>query len=397
LPISILKSKSFIKRLIIPLFFIISIISCIDPYDLGYALDQSVLIVDAVITDEAEAQTVIIKQSTPNLNGTSSSIIGLEKATVEVQINGTEKIQFVESNVNLGNYDGPPNFKAELGKTYQLFITTAQGKKFQSKVEKLLKGSAISKVYQKFETIGKPVDRNFKAQHNIYLDTQDPAGRGNNYLWKWRLFEAQEVCRTCEPQERYYSTPFPGRCVKDLPNFLRNTIYDYQCEGGGCWEIIHSTKQNIMNDDFSDGKLITGRLIAEVPIYQLNAGALIEISQQSIDVDAYKYMKILIDQNQNSGGLADTPPVSLVGNIVSTSGDDETIAGYFRITDSSTYRYWIDRTDFAGLDIKPIGLLGGRQVNLEPAGTDTTRPPQAPCIEGYTRTKKRPIGWQDSK
>ena len=108
-------------------------------------------------------------------------------------------------------------------------------------------------------------------------------------------------------------------------------------------------------------------------------------------------MKILIDQNQNSGGLADTPPVSLVGNIVSSDGGNETIAGYFRVVDESITRYWIDRSDVFGLEVRPIGLLGGRAVSLEPAGADTTRPPYAPCIEGFTRTNKRPIGWQDSK
>lgn len=354
------------------------------------------MIVDGTISDEPGDQIIIIKQSTPNSGGGSSSIVALEKAVVEVLVNEIDKVPFLESAVNPGNYVAPANFKAEFNKTYKLVITTAQGKKYHSKTEKFVKGSAIKKVYQEFFVKGKPIDKTYKVGHNIYLDTEDPVGKGNNYLWTWRLFEAQEICRSCDMQERYYPNPFPGRCIKDLPNFLRNTIYDYQC-GSPCWEIIHSLKSNVMNDDFSDGKTITARLIAEVPLYQLNNGALIEISQQSIDVDAYKYMKILIDQNQNSGGLADTPPVSLVGNIVSADGGNETVAGYFRVTDESKIRYWIDRSKVSGEDIRPIGLLGGRDKNLEPAGADTTRPPYAPCIEGYTRTKIQPEGWQFSK
>ncbi len=391
-----MKKKSNFSRIIILFLFLFSIISCIDPFVLSYDLNKSVLIVEGVLSDENVDQIIIIKESSPTISGTSSTIIGLENAKVEIQVNGSEKIPFIESKINLGNYIGPQNFKAELNKTYQLLITTAQGKKYHSKIEKLIKGSEIKKVYQKFEVSGKPIDRNYKAEHKVYLDTDDPAGKGNNYLWKWKLYERQEVCRTCEPQERYYPTPYPGRCIKDLPNFLRNQIYDYQCDGN-CWEIIHSLKNNVMNDDFSDGKTITGRSIADIPLYQLNAGSLLVISQQSIDAAAYKYMKILIDQNQNSGGLADTPPVSLIGNIISSDGGNETIAGYFRVTDESINRYWIDRSDTFGLDVRPIGLLGGRTVSLEPSGMDTTRPPYAPCIEGYTRTNKRPIGWQDSK
>ncbi len=391
-----MKKYSSLYKIILIFLFLTSIASCVDPFEIKYDLNATVLVVDAVLTDEPDDQNVIIKQSSPNPDGTSSYILPFEKANVEIVVNGTDRKQFIESKVDPGNYVGPKGFMAEPNKSYQLIITTGTGKKFESTVEKMVKGSPIKKVYQKLLVNGKPIDRDYKVQHNIYLDTEDPAGKGNNYSWQWRLFESQEICRTCDLQERYYPNPYPGRCIKDLPNFLRNTFYDYQCDGN-CWEILHSLKSNIMNDDFSDGKVITGRLIAELPIYQLNAGALMEIKQQSVSLDAYKYLKILIDQNQNSGGLADTPPVSLIGNIQSASNEKETVAGFFRVVDESKYIYWIDRSDLFGLEIRPVGLLGGRRTSLEPSGADTTRPPYAPCIEGYTRTKKRPIGWQESK
>jgi hypothetical protein len=387
-----LKKKPPLYKLFLISCLSVLVSSCIDPFDLKYNLDKSVLIIDGVLSDEAGEQTIIIKESTPNLTGNNSSIVGLEKALVEIEINGKEKVQFIESKTTLGNYDGPANFKADRNKTYRLFITTAQGKKYQSTIEKILPGSEIKKVYQKFEVKGKPIDKDFKAVHNIFLDTDDPATIGNNYQWKWRLFERQDICRTCERQERYYPNPYPGRCIKDLPNFAREIVYDYQC-GGNCWEILHSTSQNIMNDDFSNGKTITGRLIASIPLYQFNTGALIEISQQSIDVNAYKYMKILIDQYQNAGGLADTPPVSLIGNISAIDGSNTTVGGYFRVVDESKFRYWIDRTDIGTIEVKAIGLLG-REVKYEPSGADTTRPPFAPCINSYTRTNIRPEGWR---
>jgi Domain of unknown function (DUF4249) len=391
-----LKKSNLISTASLLLLLVISIISCVDPFEIKYDLNQTVLIVDAVLTDELGSQNIIIKSSSPNPDGTTSYILPFEKAKVEILVNGSERKTFIESSTDPGNYQGPDGFRAIANNTYQLIITTSKGKIFQSTVEKLIKGSAIKSVYQKLQVNGKPIDKNFSAKHNIYLDTEDPAGKGNNYSWQWRLIEKQEICRTCELQERYYPTPYPGRCVKDLPNFLRNTFYDYQCDGD-CYEILHNTKVNIMNDDFSDGKVITARLIAEVPVYQINSGAVIEIKQQSLSLDAYKYLKILIDQNQNSGGLADTPPVSLIGNISSIGNDKETVAGFFRVVDESKYIYWIDRSDLAGIDIRPVGLLGGRATSLEPSGSDTTRPPYAPCIEGYNRTKIRPVGWQDTK
>jgi hypothetical protein len=389
----ILKKQQLKYKILLLFSFVIFVTSCIDPYDLKYNLDNSVLIIDGVITDTPGEQTIIIKESIPNGDGNSSTVFGLEKALVEIEVNGTEKVLFTESKTTKGNYDGPKNFKADLNKTYRLLVTTAQGKKYQSSLEKIKPGNEIKKVYQQFEVVGKPIDKNFKASHKIYLDTDDPPAKGNNYQWKWRLFEAQDICRTCEKQERYYPNPYPGRCIKDLPNFARETIYDYQCNGK-CWEIIHSLDQNILNDEFSNGKTITGRLVADIPLYQFNTGALIEISQQSIDDRAYKYMKILIDQYQNTGGLADTPPVSLIGNISALDGSKTPVAGYFKVVDESIFRYWIDRSDIGNAELKVVGLLGGREKKPEPAGVDTTRPPLAPCINSYTRTNIQPEGWK---
>ncbi|MES2794384.1 MAG: DUF4249 domain-containing protein [Bacteroidota bacterium] len=369
---------------------IFSIIACVDPFEIEYKIDTAVVIIEAVLSDEEGNQFVLLKESRNSPSGKSTLIKPIQKAKVEIIVDQTTKIVYPEVKTDPGSYLAPNGFKAEPNKTYQLAVTLETGEIFTSKIEKLIKGSEIKKVYQQLEIKGKAGDKNYKVNHKIFLDTQDIPNTNNYYLWEWQLYEAQDVCLTCEAGERYYPAPILG-CIKDLPPALRGVIYDYECYGG-CWEILHSTKINIMSDEFSKGNVIAARAIADVPIYRLNRGALLEVKQQSINEETYQYYKILSEQSDRSGGLADTPPVSLIGNI--SSKNNQIVAGYFRVTDESKYQHWVDRSDILGTDIKPV-FLAGRTPNFEPASDDLLRPPLVECKNGYNRTNKKPIGWRE--
>jgi hypothetical protein len=221
--------------------------------------------------------------------------------------------------------------------------------------------------------------------HEIYLNTRDNPSKGDFYVWTYRLFEKQSVCKSCY-NSIYIPFPTPqGRCLDD-PS-LRNNIYDYSCSTE-CWEIFESKQLNIMSDAYSSGSEIKNRLIAKVPL-NTTAGFLIEVSQKNIDANAFRYIKILIEQNQTNGSLADSPPAALVGNIKSLTDLKEEVGGYFMVGNTSTYKLWVPRNEVERYN--PIGLLGGRQVNYEPS--TLTRPPLANCIKSRTRTPLKPEGW----
>lgn len=385
-----MKNTILLKPLLILTLVLFGIMACEEPFEIIYDLNKGVIIIDAVLTDEADQQIILLKESKILTTNKVSTIVPLQKCIVEVLVNNTQAVQFLENENDPGSYLGPEGFKAEANKTYQLIVKTGLGKVFKSTIEKLEKGTEVKNVYQKLAITGKPGDKNYSGVHKIFLDTNDPANAKNYYLWDWNLYEANEICKTCEPGERYYSKPVPT-CIKDLPPAFRNVIYDYECYGA-CWEILHSNKINIMDDEFSNGKTITARPIADVPIYHLNYGAVLEVKQQAISAATYRYFKILMDQIQNSGGLADTPPVALIGNF--ESANNETIAGFFRVVDESKYYYWVDRSDVLKTDLKPVYLIG-RPTNFEPSTEDITRPPLVPCIKSYTRTNIKPKGWQE--
>jgi hypothetical protein len=384
---------------LIPYFLIIFVaISCIDPFDLKYDLNKPVFSIDAQLSN-LDQQVIQLTESI-NEKGTISPVITpIKGAKVEVIINDSERVIFKENQIDPGLYFGPANFRAEPNKSYQIEITRANGVKYQSSRQKMPKikspENSILNVMQIEEIKDKSISlyRNTTVGfHNIYLDFKDQPGKGDNYSWTWTLFEENPICKTCDFQKKYVPFPFPGTCTRET---VWKEFFDYFCDSR-CWKIYRSTTLNIFNDEFSDGNIVKNRFIAQIPYYQYNFGALIEIIQNFETDDTYFYKKIITDQNDKSGGLADTPPASFFSNIKPLVPSEELIAGHFNVCYQTKTSFWLKRKYFLDRGVEAIGLLDGRLINkekAEPLENPAFDPPTAPCLESYISTKNKPKDW----
>lgn len=360
--------------------------SCVEPFSLTFNGENIVLTIDATLTDLDEPQKIKIHESVSYENVNYASPIS--NAKVDLIVNGREKFTFTEE--DNGTYHLPPSFRLKQGSTYQLYIQKSDGTQYKSGEETLVKVADITKVYDEFMLKGISRGIYYDPANYIYIDTPDPSDQKNSYMWTWKLWELQEICTTCS-DGRYHLTGTPSNppgCRKE--SAYSNIQYDYFCDGN-CWDIFKSTDMNVFSDIYSNGKTITGKLVAKIPYYQ-EGGSLIEIMQQSISPDAYRYLKLISDQVQNTGSLVDTPPGAIIGNIKNLNNSKEVVAGFFMVTSIKKFRYWISRANAFGKAF-PIGLLD-HPLNPEPAVDDMPdRPPLVPCIESAIRTKIEPQGW----
>lgn len=378
-----LLSRAFIAVLLISL-------ACVEPYEKNLGVSRTVFIVDAKLSDDMGNNYLSLSEAVPGVSGTSFSYLPVEGTDVKLVINDSQTVPLTE--LKKGYYVYPEGFQGKVGDSYQLFFTS-RGQNFASTKEIMLPGTEIANITHQFDPKGiKDLEGKITPSQKIYLDTQDPPGDDNFYYWDWILYERQAYCRTCV-NTLYYrdeSTGNEGECRTGRA-WIRDT-YDYRCEKP-CWEIIRNDRINIMKDNFSNGQLIKAREIANLPIYQL-VGALVDIRQMNISERTYRYLDRVQSQGQESGGLADTPPITLAGNISSLDDREQPVAGYFIVGSVSHKTYWLDRRDIPG-DTPFIGLLSdGRRANVEPMSQDLTRPPMAPCLETNTRTAIEPEGWQ---
>lgn len=307
----------------------------------------------------------------------------------------------------------------------------------------------IDRVSAQFNTksIFPPIAGFYTAGHDLFIDFKDPTQTRNFYRWDWKLYEKQLWCQTCyqgeyvvygeikatltnygPPAGNIYTytsgnTKLLEDCYFELtppPPSIRNPLseykYDYTCRSQ-CWEIIYSHDINIFADERSNGGLIQNRKVAQIPFYDNNPG-LVEIRQSSLTADAYRYLNLFQQQTQNTGGLADTPPTALIGNVRNVVNPKEAVVGYFAASAVATMRYWLDRKDVSGRSLgnsSPEGSSGLDGVELfyafnlrlpQPEPTKPyqpemvflygpPRPPTAICAPSDSKTPFKPEGWRD--
>ncbi|MFN8345300.1 MAG: DUF4249 domain-containing protein [Spirosomataceae bacterium] len=350
--------------------------ACVETYDVDFQMNADLVTVDGFMTDQGGD---VITLSISHNKGDDSYSIPLTGCKAEI-IPGTGGV-IPLTEVSEGNYSPPANFRGKVGETYQLRFTTSAGKTYKSSAEKLNDVPEITKVYEAFNKKGltdKTGTRVLGSAVDIYLDFEDPASSRNYYLWRWKLFEQQYICITCNGGRLNGLT-----CIQDRSP--TPSTYDYPCRSA-CWEIFYNDNVNIVADDFFNGKAVVGRLIAQIPFYS-QTGSLLEIEQVSLSKEAYDYYKLLRDQTQTTGTLTDTPPAPIIGNIQNIDDPKEKVIGYFGTAGSRRIRYWVDRTVYKEADLTPIL---GRQMLLEP----TSPSPTYPCFQSRTRTPIRPAEWR---
>jgi hypothetical protein len=431
------KTQNYL--LIIPL-----LTGCVDAYEPKFKSTVNVVVVDGTITNLAEPQTVWLNRSKADSVTGRFGNAPITAAQVEVIVNGSQVVKLTETAI--GKYELPRGFQGNVGSSYQLRFRLEDGTQYESKAEVLQAAPPISTINVQFNTQSLPPFqmKGFRAAHDFYLDTQDPAGEQNFYRWDWALYEKQDWCRSCSqgvysvttilPKTYFYNyfvagkelledcfvppyDPSPGAPQVNKAPFT----YDYRCRTQ-CWEIIRNYNLNLFDDALTNGGAISARKVAQIPYYDHNP-CLVEIRQSALSKAAFRYFKLVEAQTQNTGGLADTPPAAPIGNIYNVANRNEAVVGYFGASGVSTVRYWLDRKD---ANIPPYGAkdekgdyltgieelffaLNDRRPNPEPTPPYTGErpepaiqiwggPPRVPtaiCIESDGRTANKPVGWRD--
>ncbi|MBC3785685.1 DUF4249 domain-containing protein [Spirosoma utsteinense] len=382
-------------------------LGCVDPLELSGRGTVDVIVIDGTITNLAEDQTVRINRSKADpLTGRFGST-PITQATVTVVVDSVQIIRMIET--DSGKYRAPAKFMGQIGHTYQLHITLRDGTRYESSTEVMQAVPPIGKLSSRFNPNSLAPDQQlqnfYAAAHDFYVTIKDPANQHNYYRWGWKLWEKQQWCRTCangayfihDPRDTtmLYENCFPVSTDKPY-------VYDYECRTH-CWDIFQGYEVNVFDDQYSNGGTITDRRVAQIPLYQRNP-CLVEIRQGSLTADAHRYFKLLQDQTQNTGGIADTPPTIAGGNVRNLTNTREPVVGYFSASAVSSELYWLDRKDattrapglfMAKNDRDPIpeSLIFGPIPLLIPG---ESRPPTAVCLKSDGRTPTTPKGWREN-
>jgi len=306
-----------IGRIVIILLFILAISNCKDRYDLATQSAKSYLVVDGIITDDPHAQYIRLGL-TGDPNRAPTPLVG---AAVTLR----DEIGVIENFIDLqdGRYQLSQNtLQPKKSGTYTLGISLPDGRQYLSSPEKMPASLATDSTYFAFEqhTIvsseGVPV--NFTSI-NTYLDTKLPTGTETSYL-RWGLDEVYCIIPPCPPG----ALRCPPWC------FISQEVSKYNITLIKTSDFKQSALQNILlqNRDIDFTFMVR---------HYLN------VTQYSMNEQAFKYWQKVQLLYQRTGSLFDTPAAVITGNMHNITDVNEPVYGYFEASAAHLRRLAVDR------------------------------------------------------
>ena len=253
--------------------------ACQDVIDLDVPEGKTRLVVDGLLTDRDELQTVKLKYTAPYFSNAPTPPIS--DALVFITDNTGAEIILEETAP--GIYQ--KQFAGEVGKTYLLTVETSDGKVYKSLEEPLRPVSLIDSIYYEFEE-----ESIFYEEEGYYvtISATDPEGKNNFYRWRYFVNEEKQS----EPEDLFF--------ISD--------------------EVL----------DGLSGLTVTFSRDALLP------GDTARVEQMSLSENAYNFLFLLYQQTANVGSQFDPPPAPIKGNVYNTTDSNDYALGYFMATSITT-------------------------------------------------------------
>jgi hypothetical protein len=311
------KPGSGAKTILILFFLLLN--SCIVQFIPEISEEQELLVVEGLVTDQPQADTIKLSRSLP---------LG-EKSAARPQSGCTVKIlddlgnSFILEEIKAGTYiTNSATFKGEIGRSYTLQITTNNGLKnqnYESFPMEMKPVPPIDSIYYEKKIVKEDIEGWFGIDAcQIYLDTHDPENICKFYRWD-------------------YSETWVHRLLFPVPNMI-------------CWISDVSEKTIIKSTAAFEESRITRNPVTYITNYtdRLKWEYSILVNQYSLNEEEYIYWEKVQNFTDQVGGLYDLIPASIPGNIFSLNNPNEKVLGYFSVSAMSSKRIFI-KENFAGI------------------------------------------------
>jgi len=305
---------NFIKGIYIIFLSAILFHSCREPYMPDIEKYENILVVDALITNEAGPHMVKLSRSFAFDESYPRAEAG---AYVSVWDERDESYEFKEAAP--GTYLSEAGFQGQVGNSYLLRIITSDGEIYESEQVRLNRVPEIDSVSYRWEEKANAGTNQTSGGVQVYIHTHDDLNQTRYYRWEW--LETWEFLTPLKSID----FPMEDRCWKSSRSSL----------------ISIGTSEHLQED-----------LISNQPLYfvstksnRLKIKYSTEILQYSLSQEAYSYWKRLEDITQNTGSLFDPTPASVNGNIYHATDPNIPVLGIFQASAVTRKRIFVDRDE----------------------------------------------------
>lgn len=324
------------KRFVLfPVILILSLtlIKCIDPFFPKLENFQSLLVVDALLTDEDAPAYVRITRTTETLDEDMPMVSG---AIVTITDDLGKSTSLIE--VSEGNYMSDVlELRGSSGREYNLRIRTADGKEYESSACFLNEVRDIDTVY--FGQANQTNDDGEAEQGiRVFIDSKDPSEH-KYYRWAyeewWKFNIPYPVTHKYVDQDNIYPIPIENlTCYKNrksdevLIQFIDPEVTAEFIKKPVCF--IASEKSD--------------RLLIQYCI---------EVSQYAISEKEYEFWRLTKEINESGGDIFDKQPFPIISNIHCVSDPDESVLGYFQVCGVKKKMIYIKGSEITAMGLPP--------------------------------------------
>jgi hypothetical protein len=307
--------KKIFWKTIFVLFIVATLITCVEPYTPNIGKFESLLVVDALLTDENASNYVKISKTVATADQEPEMVKG---AQVTVTDDSGATAYFTEKSDGVYKSDSLI-FRGETGRTYTLHIKTADGSEYKSDACMLNPVQDIDTVYYKLDE--EIIDNDIKSGLRLYVKSKATTLCGYN---RWTYHEWWKV-EALYAQESVYI---------DSATFLPYTPYKRICyankKSGDI--IIKSTQEDIDQPLLFIASQLSPRLLKEYCL---------ELKQLSISKEEYEFWNCMKQIGESGSSIFDKQPFQISGNIHNVNTPDQTVLGYFQVSGVKMIRKYI--------------------------------------------------------
>ena len=329
-------SKSYIFSLRMKVSLLLATVfivcTCIDPYTPKLKGYDSLLTVDALITDLNTSCTVKLTRTMQNQNDIAPAV---SDAIVYLTDDAGNTSDLLNSGGGIYKTDGI-EFKGTIGRTYVLHINTSDGKEYESEPCFMQSVPDIDSIY--FEKDQQLINNGTQSLEgiSIYLDSKEG---DNNQYYRWAYEETWK-----------FSVPYPKK-------------YDY-IKGGKvipvteikehCWRSSKSDIVLVRSVNSGEASAINREpilFIASNTSDRLMSEYSILVKQYSVSKNEYEFWNDLQRVNESGADIFASQPFTVISNIKNIHNPTERVLGYFQVSAVKQKRLFIPFSEFVSLHL----------------------------------------------
>lgn len=317
-------------------------LSCVEEIPLETENFESILVVEATITNESKQQEILLSRS----YRFDSIPVKESGATVMVTDDAMNSFMFIETDA--GKYVSQTIFAAQPNRNYSLSITASNGNEYASKEMQLTQSTLIENLYVEGD-----FNENGIEGASIYVDSYDPTGSSKYYRHEYE--ETYKIVAPLYSTEELLSNgiEFPilqddqpeWDVLQDLIDFLVTRQFRPEQEQI-CYNTINSNNIKLVNTtDFTEDRLDKYRIrFLGKDNAKIRHRYSILVRQFVQSREAYVFYETLSNFAQSENVFSENQPGFLEGNIFSMN-ENENVFGFFEVASVDEKRVFFNFED----------------------------------------------------